>query len=125
MARPLFEIAREITAAWPVPSPHAKAYLKAMHYVIDIDDSFAAGSARRIVRCFLLYSKEWQGRDAERIKEELRAISLQAEATAPAVAALAAAPHTPAEVGADGPSFCGLCKLAITDKFVHGHSVWG
>src|SRR5438270_6888623 len=75
MPRPLHEIARDIAVAWPARSPHAKAYLKAMHYLVGIEDNFAAGNARRIVRCFLLYSKEWQGADADRIKTELREVS--------------------------------------------------
>src|SRR6266404_3660526 len=119
MPRPLHEIARDIAVTWPTASPHAKAYLKAMHYLIGIDDAFAAGNARRIVRCFLLYSKEWLGPDADRIKEELREISQQPE-DAPALKVIAA----PA-ANSDGPKVCELCKLRIIDKFVHGHSVWG
>ena len=116
MPRPLHEIARDIAATWQTPSPHAKAYLKAMHYLIGIEDSFAAGSARRIVRCFLLYSKEWQGADAERIKAELNEIGSGAPVVSTATAEAATV---------TAPVACELCKLPIIDKFVHGHSVWG
>src|SRR5438045_9733752 len=98
--RPLYAIAQEIAATWQMPSPHAKAYLKAMHYLVGIDDAFSAGNARRIVRCFLLYSKEWLGADADRIKEELREISQQPE-DAPALKVIAA----PAANG-DAPKVC-------------------
>jgi hypothetical protein len=116
MPRPLHEIARDIAATWPTPSPHAKAYLKAMHYLIGIEDYFAAGNARRIVRCFLLYSKEWQGADADRIKTELREVSEGASVI----------PSRHVRSGnITAPVVCELCKVPITDKFVHGNSVWG
>jgi hypothetical protein len=116
--RPLYEIAREIAARWPTASPHAKAYLKAMHYLVDIEDSFAAGHARKVVRSFLLYSKEWQGDVAERVKAELRELSKQPEG---------AATDRPGgnAVRRGVPGVCELCTLQIRDKFVHGHSVWG
>src|SRR5947209_3844731 len=120
MTRPLHEIARDIAATWPVPSPHAKAYLKAMHYLVGIEDNFAAGNARRIVRCFLLYSKQWQGTDAERIKAELREVSDGGPLAPRADVGSRSEPGT-----ITGPLVCDLCKLPITDKFVHGHRVWG
>ena len=123
MPRPLHEIARDIAANWTTPSPHAKAYLKAMHYLIGIDDYFAAGNARRIVRCFLLYSKDWQGPDADRIKAELRDIGQQPESGASLLVGGAAASAPATQVSA--PVACELCKLPILDKFVHGNSVWG
>jgi hypothetical protein len=124
--RPLYQIALDIGATWQTPSPHAKAYLKAMRYLVDINDSFAAGNARRIVRCFLLYSKDWQGADAERIKEELREIGHQPEDCTPlAPRAATGSRSEPATIIADVPAACELCALPIKGKYVHGRSVWG
>ena len=133
MSRPLHQIARDIAATWPVPSPHAKAYLKAMHYLIGIEDNFAAGNAKRIVRCFLLYSKDWQGPDAERLKAELREIGEQgstgvagAESSKPRSAgSIRGFEDSAPATQITAPVVCELCKLPIIDKFVHGHSVWG
>jgi hypothetical protein len=110
--RPLYAIAHDIAATWPTPSPHAKTYLKAMHYLVDIDDVFVAGHARRIVRFFLLYSKEWQGAAAERIRAELSEISRQPRANKHILPV------------AKTPALCELCGIPIQDKYVYGHSVW-
>ncbi len=119
MTRPLYQIALEIDAHWPTPSPHAKAYLKAMRYLIGIEDAFSAGHARRIVRCFLLYSKEWQGEEAERIKAELRDLGkLERDDVTP----LPASQGPPAGVE---PAACELCTGPIRGKYVHGTSVFG
>ena len=34
---PLYLLGREIVASWPSPDPHARAYLKALHYLVDMD----------------------------------------------------------------------------------------
>jgi hypothetical protein len=72
MPRPLFEIAREVSADWKNPSPQAKTYLKGMYYLLGMDDLVADLNAATAVRMFLLYSKEWLGPVAERIKAELQ-----------------------------------------------------
>src|SRR5438552_2283856 len=74
MARPLFEIAREIAADWQTPTPQAKSYLKGMYYLLGMDDRVADLDAPTTVRMFLLYAKTWTGPTAERIKAELQAL---------------------------------------------------
>ena len=73
MTRPLFEIAKEIAGDWKTPSPQAKAYLKGLYYLLGMDDHSSPTWMRwRPVRMFLLYSKEWCGPTADRVKAELQ-----------------------------------------------------
>jgi hypothetical protein len=72
MPRPLFEIAREISIDWTNPSPSAKTYLKGMYYLLGMDDHVADLDSATTIRMFLLYSKQWTGQNAERIKVELQ-----------------------------------------------------
>jgi hypothetical protein len=76
MSRPLFEIAQEVSADWKNPSPQAKTYLKGMYYLLGMDDRVADLDAATAVRMFLLYSKEWLGPIADKIKAELKGMRL-------------------------------------------------
>src|ERR1017187_6681509 len=71
MSRPLFDIAREIASDWKTPSNQSKTYLKGMFYLLGMDDRVADLDASTAVRMFMLYSKEWTGPGADRIKAEL------------------------------------------------------
>lgn len=121
MARPLFEIARDIVADWPAPSPQAKTYLKGLHYLLGMDDRVADLDAMTTVRMFLLYSKPWTGPVAERIKAELQAMR---SAHAPGNADLLKECVFPASQQAiDG---CELCHVSLGQpgKFVDGYTHW-
>src|ERR1043166_3684693 len=122
MPRPLFEIAREIAADWKSPSPHAKTYLKGMYYLLGMDDSVADLDAMMAVRMFLLYSREWHGPVAERVKAELTAMRA---AHGPTNAEMLAAHSYPAVTLAS--DHCALCDAALTTppKMVECHTHWG
>lgn len=75
MARPLYEIAREIHADWKNLSPYAAPYLAAMCTLRTIEDSYLYDSGRSIVAYFLANAGSWRGETAKRIKAELKAMS--------------------------------------------------
>lgn len=122
MSRPLFEIALEIASDWKAPSPQAKAYLKGMHYLLGMDDIVADLDAGTTVRMFLLYSKEWTGAVAERIKAELAAMR---SSNIPRNADLLTARPFPATDLAIAT--CDLCDAALgqPQKCVEAHTHWG
>lgn len=72
MARPLYEIAREIRKAWTKVSPYAEPYLEAMESLNTIDDNYYFDSGKSIVLYFLSNANTWRGEDARRIKAELK-----------------------------------------------------
>ena len=72
MARPLYEIAREIRKAWTKVSPCAEPYLEAMESLNTIDDNYYLDSGKSIVLYFLSNANTWRGEDARRIKAELK-----------------------------------------------------
>lgn len=72
MARPLYEIAREIRKTWTKVSPYAEPYLEAMESLNTIDDNYYFDSGKSIVLYFLSNASTWRGEDARRIKAELK-----------------------------------------------------
>ena len=72
MARPLYEIAREIRKAWTKVSPYAEPYLEAMESLNSINDNYYFDSGKSIVLYFLSNANTWRGEDARRIKAELK-----------------------------------------------------
>ena len=72
MARPLYEIAREIRKAWTKVSSYAEPYLEAMESLDSINDNYYFDSGKSIVLYFLSNASTWRGEDARRIKAELK-----------------------------------------------------
>lgn len=72
MARPLYEIAREIRKTLTKVSPYAEPYLEAMQSLNTIDDNYYLDSGKSIVLYFLSNASTWRGEDARRIKAELK-----------------------------------------------------
>ena len=72
MARPLYEIAKEIRSDWGNKVYFgAKPYLDAMLTLNSIDDMYMCDSAKDIVIYFLSNASSWRGETARRIKKEL------------------------------------------------------
>lgn len=74
MARPINEIARDISRDWSRPYFGAVPYLDAMRQLQSIDDQYYYDSADSVVRYFLANASTWRGETAKRIKEELRSM---------------------------------------------------
>ncbi len=75
MARPLYEIAREIRKDWGAKVNFAaKPYLDAMMCLDSIDDNYYFDSAKSVVLYFLCNAGTWRGETAKRIKAELKAM---------------------------------------------------
>ena len=72
MARPLYEIAREIRKTWTKVSPYAEPYLEAMESLDSIDDNYYLDSGKSVVLYFLSNANTRRGEDARRIKAELK-----------------------------------------------------
>ena len=72
MARPLYEIAREIRKTWTKVSPYAEPYLEAMQSLDSINDNYYLDSGKSVVLYFLSNASTWRGEDARRIKAELK-----------------------------------------------------
>ena len=73
MARPIYEIAREIRKDWGAKvSVYAKPYLDAMGQLDSIEDNYYFDSAKSIVQYFLSNAASWRGETAKRIKAELK-----------------------------------------------------
>lgn len=72
MARPLYEIAREIRKTWTKVSPYAEPYLEAMESLNTINDNYYFDSGKSVVLYFLSNASTWRGEDARRIKAELK-----------------------------------------------------
>lgn len=75
MARPLYEIAKEIKATWPKVYFGAVPYLDAMATLNSIKDNYYLDSGESVVLYFLANAATWRGEDAKRIKRELRDIA--------------------------------------------------
>lgn len=71
MARPLYEIAREIKKDWKNVWFGAKPYLDAMLTLDSIEDKYGLDSGHSIVAYFLGNAAQWRGETARRIKKEL------------------------------------------------------
>jgi len=72
-ARPLNQIAREISQDWGSKVNYAaKPYLEAMFDLRDINDMYGADTAKGIVLRFLGNASSWRGPVAKEIKAELK-----------------------------------------------------
>jgi len=74
MTRSIAVIAREITADWFPVNFAAVPYLRAMHDLTDVTDSYGADSARSVISYFICNATQWRGPTARKIKAELRAM---------------------------------------------------
>lgn len=74
MARPIYEIAKDIRKDWKKMNPHAVPYFRAMESLDTIEDRFMFDSADMIVRYFLSNATTWRGEKAREIKAELNAM---------------------------------------------------
>jgi len=74
-ARPLYQIARDITKAWPKVNYAAKPYLDAMRDLSSINDRYGYDDARSIVLYFLSNAASFRGDSAKTLKLELKAIA--------------------------------------------------
>ena len=74
MPRPISTIAREIARDWIKPNFAARPYLRAMHNLEAITDSYDYDSARSVVTYFLGNASSWRGDVAKRIKAELKSL---------------------------------------------------
>lgn len=72
-ARPIYQIAAEIKKSWKNVSPEAEPYLRAMHSMSSVADTYGADDGREIILYFLSNTNGWRGPDAKRLKDELRA----------------------------------------------------
>jgi hypothetical protein len=117
MDRPLFEIAAEIAKTWDKPSPQARTFLKAMHYLVGMDDTAADIDADRAVRFFLQNSKDWTGITADRIKSELQRMRSSKQPTNRNWLA-----SKTVRGSLITPSHCALCEVALSHKYVEGHA---
>lgn len=81
MARPLYEIAKEIEKDWNETSrngvnPAARPYLNAMKEISDINnDTYYLDSAKSVVLYFLANAGTWRGETARAIKKELKGLA--------------------------------------------------
>ena len=74
MARPLYEIARDIRKDWKNVSYCAAPYLQAMFTLESVNDNYGFDSGRSIVSYFLANAGSWRGEVAKSIKAELKAM---------------------------------------------------
>ncbi len=80
MARPLYEIAREIRQTWRNKKGNsavyfgAVPYLNAMRSLNTVSDNFGYDDGKSIVLYFLSNATTWRGEDARRIKAELKSL---------------------------------------------------
>lgn len=78
MARQVQDIAYEIARLWDAERTKgnyqldAKPYLRAMFYLVSVNDNYQLEGGRDIVQRFLCNVGGWRGDDARRIKHELR-----------------------------------------------------
>jgi hypothetical protein len=73
-ARPIYQIADEISRDWKKVNYAAKPYLEAMYSLDSINDKYIMDSGRSIVAYFLSNASTWRGETAKRIKKELNAM---------------------------------------------------
>lgn len=122
MSRPLFDIAREIASDWKTPTPQARTYLKGLYYLLGMDDRAADLDASTAVRMFLLYSKEWTGPVAERVKAELMQMRTSKAPTNAEL--LAAQSFAPCDMTLDSCELC-AASLGAPAKCVDCFTYWG
>lgn len=73
MARPIYDIARDIRNDWGAKVNYgARPYLDAMRDLKDITDFYFQDSAKNIIRYFLSNAATWRGPVAKAIKIELK-----------------------------------------------------
>jgi len=70
--RPIYKIAQEISTLWRTVEYSARPFLDAMRLMERIHDNVDDTPGRAIVAGFLDHANNWRGRDAQRIKAELR-----------------------------------------------------
>ena len=71
-ARPLYEIAREISNDWTKVYFGAVPYLEAMFTLNSIEEDYIFDSAKSVVIYFLSNATTWKGETARRVKAELK-----------------------------------------------------
>ena len=74
MARPLYEIARDIRKHWANPTVYAQPYIGAMREMTTVEKGFYDDPGYEIVAKFLSNAASWRGAEARRIKAELRSM---------------------------------------------------
>jgi len=72
MTRPISDIARDISRAWPKPNYAAVPYLSAMRSLYSIDDAYGYDSGRSVVLYFLSNASTFRGEAAKALKAELK-----------------------------------------------------
>lgn len=75
MARPLYEIAREVRSDWKNVNYAAKPYLDAMGTLDSINEKYVFDSGASIVLYFLSNANSWRGEVAKRVKAELKGMA--------------------------------------------------
>lgn len=70
-ARPISQIASEISRDWKKVNFAAKPYLDAMYSLDSINDKYGMDSGKSIVAYFLSNASQWRGEKAKEIKKEL------------------------------------------------------
>ena len=73
MTRPISEIARDISHAWPKPNYAATPYLGAMLSLNRITDNYYVDTGESVVRYFLANASTFRGDAARALKAELKA----------------------------------------------------
>ena len=75
MARPIYEIAKEIRKDWKNIYFGTVPYVDAMQELNQITDKYYLDSAKSIILYFLANASSWRGETAKRIKAELKAMA--------------------------------------------------
>lgn len=73
MTRPISDIARDISRAWPKPNFAAKPYLDAMRGLYSVHDAYGYDSGKSVVLYFLGNAASFKGEAAKALKAELKA----------------------------------------------------
>jgi hypothetical protein len=72
--RPINKIADDINNNWAVPYFGAVPYINAMAALDTIDDPYGDETARVVLRYFLVNSAGWRGKEARRVKAEIKSM---------------------------------------------------
>jgi len=72
--RKIYEVAKDIAAAWPNVNFAALPYLRVMYQMSAATDTYITEDARSIVLYFLSNASGFRGPKAQALKAELRAI---------------------------------------------------
>jgi hypothetical protein len=73
MSRPISDIARDISRAWPKPYFGAKPYLDAMRSLYRVSDAYGYDSGESVILYFLANASTFRGDAARALKAELKA----------------------------------------------------